>query len=133
MTIRRPSARTLALWLPVIVWAALIFLSSAQTNAILSPDPTADFELRKTAHVLVFSILAVLVVNALRGLSARRAAILAFGFCAFYAASDELHQAFVATRGPRVTDVLIDMVGALVEIVVWQRLLAPRLVRPRRD
>ena len=37
---------------------------------------------------------------------------------AVYAASDEIHQAFVPGRGPAVTDVLLDSAGALCGILI---------------
>lgn len=123
------SQRAILSWGLVIAWAALIFLSSAQSNAILSSDPTADFELRKLAHLLVFGVLAVLLMNALRRFSGRRVIVMAVLLCAAYAASDEFHQAFVATRGPRVTDVLIDIAGAAIGVAVWHLLILPRLRR----
>ena len=40
------------------------------------------------------------------------------GLCVLYAALDELHQKFVAGRGPALTDVFIDSLGALTGIVL---------------
>ena len=63
-------------------------------------------------------ILALLLLRAFRasgGLVARtRPARWAFAVTALFAASDELHQAFVPTRGPSVVDVAIDCLGALI-------------------
>ena len=38
--------------------------------------------------------------------------------CALYAASDELHQAFIPGRSPQLADVLIDCGGALAGILL---------------
>ncbi len=44
--------------------------------------------------------------------------IYAFIFCIMYAASDELHQYFVAGRSCKITDVLLDCAGSLSAILI---------------
>ena len=38
--------------------------------------------------------------------------------CALFAASDEFHQSFVKTRTPSVRDVLLDVTGALLGLLI---------------
>lgn len=70
---------------------------------------------RKAAHFSVYSVLAVLVTNALLGLTGknRAAAVIAVGVCMLYAVSDELHQSFVSGRVASIWDVGIDTLGAV--------------------
>jgi len=68
-------------------------------------------------HAGVFGVLALLLWFAVATSSARRrpwawALVLAWA----YAATDELHQAFVAGRHAALTDVAIDATGALVAV-----------------
>jgi VanZ family protein len=129
MSFRSRWKRSAGLWLPVIGWAALIFLLSAQSDLHVSNDPGVDWPVRKAAHITIFGILAVLTARALTGSRSGHVLWLAAVLAGVYAASDELHQAFVAGRSPLVTDVLIDLAGVAVGLLVWQRFLASR---PRR-
>ena len=89
---------------------------------------------RKCAHLIEYAALAMLLWRALRkpvkNVSCPwnwREARLVLLLVALYAASDEFHQRFVATRTAHVTDVLIDIAGgaaglfALWLIGHWQK------------
>jgi VanZ family protein len=123
--------------LPAVAWMALIFVgstdsfSSGQTSRIIGPllrwlfpgltEPTVDlvvFLVRKTAHVSEYAVLAGLWWRALRrpvqraaGSWSWRAAGLAVLISALWAATDEFHQSFTATRTASVWDVLLDTAG----------------------
>ncbi len=115
-------------WAPVVVWAALIFVLSAQPDLRFVPDPGTDFVVRKLGHMGVFGILAVLLCRALAGTTAwRRPWAWAFGLTVLYAATDELHQGLVAGRHPSALDIGIDAAGALIALVAVGR------IRSRRD
>lgn len=79
--------------------------------------------IRKAAHVTEFAILGGLLMNAWtrqHRCAGWRQAALAAGCGLLWAASDELHQAFVPGRGPAVTDVLIDFGGVLLGVgLIW--------------
>jgi len=115
-------------WLPAIAWAGLIFVFSAQPNLRFVPDEGLDFLLRKAGHMAVFGILALLLWRAVAGTTAwRRPWAWALTLAVLYAASDELHQGFVAGRHPAAVDVGIDSAGALLAVV------AVGLIRSRRS
>jgi VanZ family protein len=110
------SLRLLWTWVPVVLWAGLIFgLSSV-------PDlgtglGTWDFALRKLAHFCEYGVLGLLLGRAFgREPLAAAAGIL-------YAASDELHQHFVAGRHAAFRDVAIDSAGVLVGVLLARRAL----------
>jgi VanZ family protein len=107
-------------WLPPVVWAALIFALSAQPNLRFVPDQGLDFVVRKVGHMGVFGILVLLVWSALSNTSSslRRPWAWALALVLLYAATDELHQGFVAGRHPSVVDVAIDGSGALIALAV---------------
>ncbi len=114
-------------WSPVLIWAALIFVISAQPNLRFVSDAGLDFVVRKIGHMLVFAILALLLWHALAGTMARRrSAACAFALTVLYAASDELHQGLVAGRHPSAFDVGVDATGALIALVAATLILARR-------
>jgi VanZ family protein len=137
MKLRKPVKN----WIPVVVWIAVMFvgstdiLSAQHTSRFLVPflrwlDPTISyrtiqtihFALRKAAHFAEYAILATLLWRAFRGTFARmpRLAVstVTFLVAAFFAASDEYHQAFMPSRTSSVRDVMIDCSGALAAVLV---------------
>ena len=110
---RQPLSR----WLPVVLWAAVIFAFSSVPD--LGTGLGAwDFVLRKLAHTVEFAILGALLLRAL----ARPWTSFALGVA--YAISDEGHQHFVEGRQASARDVLIDAVGVALGVVAWRRLAA---------
>ena len=80
--------------------------------------------LRKCAHVFEYSVLSVLLFRAVRaparGWHFRWAATALF-FAAVFAASDEIHQVFVPSRGPSIWDVMLDTTAAAaVQLILWR-------------
>ena len=116
----KPAWRLLR-WLPAAAQAALIFVLSAQPDLRLADEPLLDFILHKAGHLAVYAILAALVAWALDlpGAARSRTWTLALVACLAYAATDELHQAFVPGRHATVVDIAIDMVGALLGLAAY--------------
>jgi len=77
--------------------------------------------IRKYAHGVVYLVLGMLVMNAfaVSGIRGCKAFIFSLIFCLIYAASDEIHQLFVPGRGAKETDVLIDALGAVIGMLVY--------------
>ena len=111
------SSRTLTHWLPVLLWAGVIFALSSIPN-LGTGLGTWDLILRKCAHATEYAVLAVLLVRAV----GREAPALALGI--LYAASDEFHQSFVRGRHASPIDVGIDTVGLLIGLLAWRRMRA---------
>jgi VanZ family protein len=106
------ASRLLTVWLPVIAWAALIYVLSAQPD-LSTGLGTWDTVLRKLAHVAEYAILGALLM---RAFSARSPAIAAgIG----YAVTDEIHQSFVAGRHAAARDVAIDSIGVVLGVVLF--------------
>jgi VanZ family protein len=104
-------------YLPLILWAGLIFYFSSLPDLKSSFPDIWDFILRKAAHILEFAILAILMLRiGLRKERARRKSqiyLLVLVFAILYAISDEYHQSFVAGREMALRDVLIDSLGII--------------------
>ena len=109
--------RSALAWTPVVAWAALIFVASAQPNLRFVEDAGLDFVVRKIGHMGVFGILALLVWRALATTThVRRPGAWAMALTALYAITDELHQGAVIGRHASPVDVGIDTAGALIAI-----------------
>ena len=128
--------------MPAIVWMAVIFLGSTDmlsaehTSRFLVPflrwlDPRISLAalnaiqlgIRKLGHLTEYAILAALLWRALRGGTRwqMKMSILFVGtwvVCALFAASDEFHQSFVPSRTASPRDVVIDVTGALIGLVI---------------
>ena len=115
-----PSSRALSLWLPVIVWAAVIFAFSS-IPSLGTGLGVWDTILRKGAHMTEYAILGVLLLRAL----GRELPALALGLA--YAVTDEIHQHFVSGRHASPVDVLIDTAGVAIGIYLVSRLFQTRL------
>ena len=123
-------------WLPVVVWASVIFFfstehfSAPQSSRILEPllrwlFPAIALEqvafvqiaIRKLAHWLEYFILAVLLYRALHaesgGRSSVRPAAWTITFALVWAATDEFHQSLVPSRSASIVDVMIDGLGGV--------------------
>jgi VanZ family protein len=133
--------RSISAWLPPFVWLSLIFvgstdiLSAEHTSRFivpflhwLKPDispqtvATIHFLIRKGGHVTEYAILASFVWRALRiSFSNSKQGYLSlatFASAAAFAASDEYHQSFFASRTASMRDVLIDCAGAILAIAI---------------
>ncbi len=100
------------LWLPVIIWAGLIFYISNIPH--LKTSLEYDFILRKIAHIIEYFILTFLLHRAFKGsfdMDGFSLFIYSTALLLCYAASDEFHQLFVPGRGGSIRDVAIDAIG----------------------
>src|SRR5204863_7440178 len=122
-------------WLPVLAWMVFIFigstdlLSAEHTSRFIGPflrwfapdvsDATiASIQLivRKSAHLTEYAVLAALLYRAL----VKRWIVIAFVISALYAALDEFHQSFVASRTGTAYDVMIDCAGAMIGLAIYR-------------
>ena len=116
-----PASRALSLWLPVIVWAAVIFLFSS-IPSLGTGLGVWDTILRKGAHLTEYAILGLLLLRAV----GRELPAFALGIA--YAITDEIHQHFVRGRHASPIDVLIDTAGVAIGIFLASRLFQTRPV-----
>lgn len=121
-------------WALVIIWAIVIFMFSSQTGEVSNNNNIfvvdlfkiiginldsyfggmIHFIIRKLAHFSEYFIFYYLLYNALsEDISHRSALITSLVIVFVYACSDEMHQAFVPGRGPKLGDVLVDTGGGL--------------------
>lgn len=161
MSNKRILTNKLLPWTLVILWMALIFLFSHQPatksselsssitekiiNIIEVVAPSSDNRpshidldhlLRKGAHFIIYLILGILVSNSIMKSNVvikRNCILLALLICILYAISDEVHQLFIPGRSGEIKDVLIDSIGALVGILLMNKLSKPFIYHNKRE
>lgn len=130
-------------WLAVAVCMGVIFYLSAQnaeqsqftSNSVrlLFNLEISDEVIRKCAHCLEFTGLAVLVFNALYQSFGYIRPFVAFAITASYAVSDEIHQLFVEGRACQLSDFFVDCFGAALGIsVLWAAIIIFSKIKRRR-
>lgn len=141
--------KKLLLWLPAVLWYGLIWCLSAQpadlsdgvsdgviggtltaggagyqaaeTGVRLSVEEMLSFFFRKGAHIFLYFTLALLIWLALVHLmkSRPRRAARTFLACVLLAALDEYHQTFVPGRTGLPRDVLVDLIGTIIALLLF--------------
>lgn len=106
-------SKFIKLWLPVLLWAGLIFFLSNQPDIKSGLPAPWDFILGKSAHIGEYFILTLFLIRAFArySLTKRKIFFLAVFFAFSYALSDEYHQSFIAARTASLKDVAIDGLG----------------------
>ena len=104
--------KLLRFWLPVVLYAGLIFWASSQPSV---EAPAVIPHLDKLIHLVEYAVLGWLLARALIHASRipNRGAIKALVIClvVLYGMSDEYHQSFVVGRSSEWLDLLADSVG----------------------
>ena len=142
----------LMLWLAVLATAGMIFWFSAQNGAASSqlsggitkkvvevvepdyaslPEPeqqtlfdAVQFAVRKSAHFSEYALLGFLLRLLCASYALRRGGLVAWLCGTGYAATDELHQWFVAARSAMWQDVCLDSSGVLAGVLLATGILA---------
>ena len=127
--------RLVLAWTLLILWMLFIFIMSSfngvmsgnQSESIavliynlfdISDTEKVSLIVRKCAHVSEFFILGILVVNLVSKYNVKHIYFISFIICVLYSSSDEFHQLFVPGRSGQVTDVLIDLIGVVLGLLL---------------
>jgi VanZ family protein len=107
--------------LPAIIWALLIFATSSMPGWVFPHVSVRHAD--KIVHFIYYFVFALLVSRALKHQSwspdvSRFSLILGFLLATAYGVSDEVHQLFVPERSADPQDLIADMAGALVGVVI---------------
>ena len=101
----------LKLWLPVIIWAIVIFQFSGSSTAPIEPTSLLNIVIRKLAHISEYAFFFYLLARALQ---TRKYIPYALALAIFYAFTDETHQLFTPDRTASLTDVFFfDLIGMI--------------------
>jgi VanZ family protein len=133
-------------WLPPVLWGLAVLClsgdlgSGKNTLAILKwlfswfvdLDPaqidSINFYFRKTGHVMVYGFMGFLWFRAFRKhahYGPWRACLWSLGFCLLFASMDEGRQWFFPSREASIWDVLLDMSGAVLAVVITAAVWRP--------
>ena len=118
-------------WLPVLIYAGLIFLlSSFSLRAV--PKEITHFDY--LIHFIEYAILSLLIYRACIHTPAKsfsqHAVFLSIIISVLYGLSDEFHQSFVPDRVISLSDFIFDSLGSLVAASLAGRFWKPRSDRP---
>jgi len=140
--------------LPLFIWLGVIFvgstevMSAEQTSRFLVPflrwlDPQISFAtiaaihfaLRKLGHLTEYAIFAALLWRALRCGTCLQAKmsilfLLAWLAAAIFAVTDEFHQSFVPSRTASPIDIMIDICGAMIGLIICMMFATQGRSRP---
>ncbi len=114
-------------WLPVFLWAALIFHLSSIKQAKVSDFFVWDYVVKKTAHVTEYAILYGLIYRA-----TKKNFILAYILTILYACTDEFHQSFIIGRTATPLDLGFDASGANIASYLLWKLKQIRLKKAKK-
>lgn len=119
---RRSTRKFLVYHLPVILYAAAVLAVSSLPG--LQPPDVKVVALDKLAHLLEYAIFSFLTYRSFCRWELRLVSRHAFGFSALFlslfAAFDEIFQRFIPGRSSEVWDVLADLLGALLVLVLME-------------
>ena len=117
----------------LIIWMIIIFImssfdanaSSNQSGIIvnfisnlfhINDIELLSFIIRKMAHFVEYFILGILLINCL--INYNKKLYLSYVIGILYASLDEFHQLFVSGRSGQVRDIIIDVVGLILGIIL---------------
>lgn len=119
-------------WFPAIAWLVVIFYLSNQPDLPSNKIDIINFLQKKSAHVVEYFILTILLFRAYK----YHRLDLAIYFAILYAFSDEAHQLFIFGRTGLIRDVAIDSLGIAIAAVFilkkrkWFPHTTPRIQNP---
>lgn len=122
-------------WLPVLLWAFVIFLASSNPDPYkplpagwLKPCFSADAGkpscaeyLGRVLHLGEYTVLAVLTARGVIWKQKMGLGLLGLtlGLCSLFALSDETHQLFVPGRSFQLLDLAIDLIGICLGLLIY--------------
>jgi len=121
----RGSKDVLKYWLPPILWGLVIFSFSSLQVGSSNEIYWKDFLFKKTAHIVEYAILAILLYRAMIGsdMDKKKALIISIVVASLYGFTDEFHQSFTPGREPKIRDVAIDTLGSLTGVLIFKKVL----------
>ena len=107
-------------FIPLVLWMALIFVLSSQSDLVNIENDANEKLFYKISHLLAYAALVWLWWRALAPQRQTSWPVLSVALLltVLYAISDEVHQSFVPGRHPALYDVLFDTGGALAMILL---------------
>lgn len=105
-------------FIPSIIWMSVIFYFSSRSTVGIGTNNTDRFLILKSFHLIEYAFLALLFSIAIY----KRKTVVIISY--LYALSDEIHQFFVPGRTGLFRDTLIDLIGILIGIFIFDKLFS---------
>lgn len=126
MSKTRQSRCSVVYWVPVVLWMGVIFYFSSRTSGELGDLlPLVLLPELQWGHLGEYLILGVFSYFALSRTVRGNPNLWAILICLAYGVTDEWHQSFVPTRAVEGGDLIMDLVGAIIGVVLillWKRI-----------
>lgn len=110
-------------FLPSIIWMSIIFYFSSRSTIGIGTNQTDRFLILKSFHLIEYAILAILLSIVIY----KKKLVVFIAY--LYAISDEIHQSFVPGRTSRFRDTLIDLIGILIGVFIFEKFILKKLKR----
>jgi len=110
-------------FVPSIIWMSVIFYFSSRSTTGIGTNETDRFLILKSFHLIEYAILAGLLLFALY----KNKLVIFIAY--LYAISDEIHQSFVPGRTSRFRDTLIDLIGILIGVFIFEKFILKKIKR----
>lgn len=98
--------------------SVIFYFSTRSTTGFGGTNETHRFLLLKSFHLMEYAFLAFLLSFAIL----KKKWVVIFSY--LYAISDEIHQSFTPGRSPRFQDTLIDLIGILIGIFIFNKIFS---------
>jgi VanZ family protein len=111
----------MVIYIAILIWVGIIFgLSAIQNPSNLGSSITFSI----VVHIIEYATLTFLIVVALYRTNHFSKLIILFGISlilvSLYAVSDEFHQSFVPGREATIQDLIFDLLGIGLGMVIWK-------------
>lgn len=111
-------SKRVSVWLPVVVYMAMIFYFSSLAALPGPIKPFAPYD--KLLHMGEYAVLSVLFFRAWKKEKMKHALFLSIFSTVLYGISDEIHQSFVPGRVMDIWDISADAVGSFI-VLLWRK------------
>jgi VanZ family protein len=101
----------------------IFYFSTRSTTGFGGTNETRRFLILKSFHLIEYAFLAFLLSFAI--LKKKLVIIIAY----LYAISDEIHQSFTPGRTPRFQDTLIDLIGILIGLFIFNKIFSFKKIK----
>ncbi len=108
-------------FLPSLIWMGVIFYFSSRSTTGIGTNETSRFLILKSFHLIEYAVLAFLLLLAITNYKS----VIFISY--LYAISDEIHQSFILGRTGRFRDTLIDLIGILIGVFIFNK-IKPKII-----
>lgn len=115
--------KIILLWLPAILYMALIFYFSSLSKPIPYELPENTYN---AIHIIEYAVLGFLMSYSLKNSGADKYFLIAWISSSCYGITDEIHQLFVFMRDASIVDVSADTIGSLAGAYCYRILISRR-------